>query len=885
MSLEDRGFAFELDPSSSSSNLLCRLLDRALIHLREYKKYKEINDEYSQALQLYLFISSAQSFLDLGGGDRCMTQKTNIMKESTMPTNTTNQNLKTVIEYYTGVANALRKKVVQDRQRSVGSSSGSGTVLPKTVCDAVKIDYVKGSESCQYWFDTIIGLQEAKNELKNGFLNSLLYPSLYPGVSKGILLYGPPGTGKTLLAKAAVNELTARGEGCIKVLFFAPQGSDLKGKFVGESEAKIEAMFSCAQDAATSLEDSEKAKGNKVQVISIIFFDEVESIAASRSNDTTGINATTVNALLQQIDGIKTGINGRKVFTWANTNYPWLLDGAFLRRFDSSVFIDLPSERDVFEQLNLALSEYITGKTSKIISPNTENEKSRNPLKQAQGCSEDEAKKEIFAWQQQKYSKYVKVDVSSLSAVAKYASDNQFSGSDVRRFFNDVVRGAADQALLNNWFLKLNLDKNGNIIDNDGIDPIYISTLSLSPEEIVDFNKKQPSSLQRLQKIQRGLFESITLQFFGDPYDGTKNFISRDEINDPRIVYNDPLIANLYVEENYLTESNPYFLYEFNIPVIQNNIGQVPDIQKASPYYSDAETLTEEEIYSKYTQNEPNETALNTIKSFNVPFKRDYQKLYFLTQFTSSWADVFRKIASSAASTVSGSLKGGLDLVGNLFSSSRTVVNNINNLNKSIELLRAPQEPRSFNPKAEQEDEEKVNDIIRIQTATEQIFSNGGYVIFGNLDQWSSSIDIIKPNFEFFKGLASIGDIPVDSPIYSPDNSIFDPRPRQATNAPADVKGRIRNGLYGNQIQRGVRVTNLTRFEYETNLLPEKKNNGICDGTLIEKNSRYFNWSINQPTWNSSMLKVKSTIDKTLYQTLKRYKNDPDTVLREQGNK
>jgi len=864
----DFGFAPDLE-ISSSSNTLCRLLDRALIHLREYKRYKEISDEYSQALQLYLFISSAKSFIDLGGGDQCFSQRKNIIEEAkqALPQNTTIQTLKNAIDYYTGIANALRTKVVQERQRISGSSGG--TVLPKSVCDAVKIDYVKGSEACQYWFDTIIGLEEAKNELKNGFLNPLLYPSLYPGVSKGILLYGPPGTGKTLLAKAAVNELTARGEGCVKVLFFAPQGSDLKGKFVGESEAKIEAIFKCAREAATNLEESENSKGNKIQVISIIFIDEVESVAASRSNDSTGINATTVNALLQQIDGIK---SGKKVFVWANTNYPWLLDSAFLRRFDSSILIDLPSERDIFEQLNLALSEFITGKTLKVIAPNSENEKEKNPFKNSDACSLEEAQNEIFSWKQQKYSSYVKVETSSLSAVAKFAFINQFSGSDVRRFFNDVIRKAADQAILNNWFFALPIDSKGTIkesVDN----PIYISTLSLTAEEIDKQDKKR---FKRLKEIERGVVESIELTLSQNVGFGNekKTFIARDKIPDPRLVYNDPLISNLYVEKDYSTMENPWFLYEFRVQTIQLNQSPTPNNQKSNLLFSDIESKTEEELYFQF-KDKPNFTE---IRNFNIPFKRDEQKLYFLVQFKESWFQFFSKLSQAAASVITSSLTGAKDFIVTNISQDKAVAKQLEELSLLIGDREAKLEPKNQNPLSPVKQE--INETINVKTVTEEIFSQSGYIIFGNFDQWKSTTKPITLNYEFFKGLFTLEDIPVNTPIYSNTNFIFNPLQMQSQNRIMEL---IRINLY-TQAAQTISIS-LERKPFSKQNKQQLISKPFCDGSLLEKNSRFFNWSINQPTWNSSMLKIKSTIDKTLYKTLKQYKDDPDTVLRQQQTK
>jgi SpoVK/Ycf46/Vps4 family AAA+-type ATPase len=81
----------------------------------------------------------------------------------------------------------------------------------------------------------------------------LLYPNLYPKVSKGILIYGPPGTGKTLIVKAAVNQLQARSSD-VGVLYFTPSPGDLKGKYVGETEKKIEEWFMCASQKACDQE-------------------------------------------------------------------------------------------------------------------------------------------------------------------------------------------------------------------------------------------------------------------------------------------------------------------------------------------------------------------------------------------------------------------------------------------------------------------------------------------------------------------------------------------------------------------------------------------------------------------------------------------------------
>jgi len=126
----------------------------------------------------------------------------------------------------------LQAKVRQERGAAKGS--GGNKDDNQTDCEVALsslVRFEKGSAECESaWFEYVIGLDRAKEDLRNGFIYPLLYPNLFPSMSRGILLFGPPGTGKTLLAKAAVNELQANGQGCIQVRFFAPSGASMKGK-------------------------------------------------------------------------------------------------------------------------------------------------------------------------------------------------------------------------------------------------------------------------------------------------------------------------------------------------------------------------------------------------------------------------------------------------------------------------------------------------------------------------------------------------------------------------------------------------------------------------------------------------------------------------------
>jgi len=156
-------------------------------------------------------------------------------------------------------------------------------------------EYQMKGNTCIF-FDDIRGLDKIKELMKTSIINPLLYPKLYPEMSKGVLLYGLPGTGKTFLVKAIANELQIQSNGKVKVLLFTPTGADFKGKYVGETEKNIRNYFKAASEKA------KECKLDDMKSISILFIDEVDSIARDRNKDPSGMSATSVNALLQELE-------------------------------------------------------------------------------------------------------------------------------------------------------------------------------------------------------------------------------------------------------------------------------------------------------------------------------------------------------------------------------------------------------------------------------------------------------------------------------------------------------------------------------------------------------------------------------------------------------
>jgi transitional endoplasmic reticulum ATPase len=137
---------------------------------------------------------------------------------------------------------------------------------------------------------------------------------------KGVLLYGPPGTGKTLIAKAVANETNAN--------FISVRGPQLLSKWVGESEKAIRQTFRKARQVSPT----------------VIFFDELDSLAPSRGGGTgNNVSERVVNQLLTELDGLEENGN---VMVVAATNRPDMIDPALIRsgRFDRLVLIGQPGE-------------------------------------------------------------------------------------------------------------------------------------------------------------------------------------------------------------------------------------------------------------------------------------------------------------------------------------------------------------------------------------------------------------------------------------------------------------------------------------------------------------------------------------------------------------
>jgi ATP-dependent 26S proteasome regulatory subunit len=209
------------------------------------------------------------------------------------------------IELLTGIAPIYHNKIIEIQGPSMNHTTKGyqANILPTHYNDIGGLDHV---------------IAMVREIIEIPILHPEIIQRLGITPSKGILLYGPPGCGKTLLARAVAYETGAH--------FIAISGPELVSKWHGESEDKLRKIFAEAQENQPS----------------IVFFDEIDAIAQSRSSaESLRLDARFTTQLLVLLDGIH---DLGQVFVLATTNRPDLLDPALLRpgRLDRIIEIPLP---------------------------------------------------------------------------------------------------------------------------------------------------------------------------------------------------------------------------------------------------------------------------------------------------------------------------------------------------------------------------------------------------------------------------------------------------------------------------------------------------------------------------------------------------------------
>ncbi|QOV88375.1 ATP-binding protein [Humisphaera borealis] len=206
-------------------------------------------------------------------------------------------------------AEEAESDVVDGRMRASGAGGSDGD--PSIPIERPKIT-----------FADVGGMDTLKDEIRMKIIHPLAHPELYKAYGKtiggGILMYGPPGCGKTHLARATAGE--------IKAGFVSVGINDVLDMWIGNSERNLHEIFDRARRSRPC----------------VLFFDEVDALAASRTDMRHSGGRHQINQFLAEMDGVAASNDGLLIL--AATNAPWHVDPAFRRpgRFDRILFIPPP---------------------------------------------------------------------------------------------------------------------------------------------------------------------------------------------------------------------------------------------------------------------------------------------------------------------------------------------------------------------------------------------------------------------------------------------------------------------------------------------------------------------------------------------------------------
>ncbi len=190
--------------------------------------------------------------------------------------------------------------------------------------DGSLLEAIDNIERPKINFSDVGGLENIKEEIRLKIIYPLQSPDIYKAYGKksggGVLLYGPPGCGKTLVSRATAGE--------IKASFISIGLHQILDMYVGNSEKNLHEIFELARKNAPS----------------VLFIDEIDALAANRTDLRHSASRTLINQFLAEMDGDIASNEG--VLILGATNAPWYIDAAFRRpgRFDRIIFVPTPDE-------------------------------------------------------------------------------------------------------------------------------------------------------------------------------------------------------------------------------------------------------------------------------------------------------------------------------------------------------------------------------------------------------------------------------------------------------------------------------------------------------------------------------------------------------------
>ncbi|PSP69096.1 peptidase [Halobacteriales archaeon QH_8_67_27] len=286
---------------SQNEEMRDKLLDANAENNKYQQKLERLTHENKKLKQSPLFVATVQELTDDGI----------IIKQ-----HGNNQ------EAITEVTEEMRDDLEPDSRVAVNNSLSIVKSLEDETDVRARVMEVDRSPDVDY--QDIGGIEDQLDEVRETVEMPLKSPEMFEEVGidppSGVLLHGPPGTGKTMLAKAVANQTDAT--------FIKMAGSELVHKFIGEGAKLVRDLFELARQHEPS----------------VLFIDEIDAIAAKRTDSKTSGDAEvqrTMMQLLSEMDGFE---DRGEVRIIAATNRFDMLDRAILRpgRFDRLIEVPKP---------------------------------------------------------------------------------------------------------------------------------------------------------------------------------------------------------------------------------------------------------------------------------------------------------------------------------------------------------------------------------------------------------------------------------------------------------------------------------------------------------------------------------------------------------------